>query len=106
MLDAGLLVITAFISPFRNDRQRVRDLLREGEFLEVFLDAPLAVCEARDPKGLYKSARAGRIPNFTGVSQPYEPPSNPEVRIDTSTATISESVQAILATLKTRGFHV
>jgi adenylyl-sulfate kinase len=106
MLDAGLLVITAFISPFRNDRQRVRDLMREGEFLEVFLDAPLAVCEARDPKGLYKSARAGRIPNFTGVSQPYEPPSNPEVRIDTSTATISESVQAILATLKTRGFHV
>ena len=106
MLDAGLLVITAFISPFRNDRQRIRQLLRESEFLEVFLDTPLAVCESRDPKGLYKAARAGRIPDFTGVSQPYEPPMNPEVRIDTSSATIAESVQAILTALKTRGFHV
>jgi bifunctional enzyme CysN/CysC len=106
MLDAGLLVITAFISPFRNDRQRVRELMREGEFLEVFLDASLAVCEARDPKGLYKSARTGQIPEFTGVSHPYEPPPNPEVRIDTSSANVGESVQAILAALKTRGFHV
>ena len=106
MADAGLLVITAFVSPFRSDRQRVRQLVREGEFLEVFLDTPLAVCEARDPKGLYKAARAGRIPDFTGVSQPYEAPANPEVRIDTSSATIGESVQAILAALKIRGFHV
>jgi bifunctional enzyme CysN/CysC len=106
MADAGLLVITAFVSPFRSDRQRVRQLVHEGEFLEVFLDTPLAVCEVRDPKGLYKAARAGRIPDFTGVSQPYEPPVNPEVRIDTSSATVGESVQAILAALKTRGFHV
>jgi bifunctional enzyme CysN/CysC len=106
MTDAGLLVITAFVSPFRGDRQRVRQLVREGEFLEVFLDTPLAVCEARDPKGLYKAARAGRIPDFTGVSQPYEPPVDPEVRIDTSSASVGESVQAILAALKTRGFHV
>lgn len=106
MLDAGLLVITAFISPFRSERQWVRDLMREGEFLEVFLDTPLAVCEARDLKGLYKAARTGRIADFTGVSQPYEPPPDPEVRIDTSTATVNESVQAVLGALKTRGFHV
>jgi adenylylsulfate kinase-like enzyme len=80
--------------------------MREGEFLEVFLDAPLPVCESRDPKGLYKAARTGEISNFTGVSHPYEPPMNPEVRIDTSSATIGESVQAILVALRTKGFHV
>ena len=106
MLDAGLVVITAFISPFRGDRQRVRELVRQGEFLEVFLDAPLNVCEARDPKGLYKSARTGRISNFTGVSQTYEAPEKPEIRIDTSTSSVSESVETILAALKERGFHV
>ena len=106
MLDAGLVVITAFISPFHNDRQRVRELVRKGEFLEVFLDAPLAVCEARDPKGLYKSARTGRIINFTGISQAYEAPAKPELRIDTSTSSVAESVQTILAALKERGFHV
>ena len=106
MLDAGILVITAFISPFRSDRQRARQLVREGEFLEIFLDTPLAVCEARDPKGLYKSARNGRIPDFTGVSQPYEPPPNPELRIDTSSTSVGDSVQAILMTLKTKGVHV
>jgi bifunctional enzyme CysN/CysC len=106
MLDAGLVVITAFISPFRDDRQLVRGLVREGEFLEVFLDAPLAVCEARDPKGLYKSARAGQIPHFTGVSQPYEPPLQPELRIDTSVTSVDESAQVILAALKAKGFRV
>jgi len=106
MLDAGLLVITAFISPFRNERQLVRELVREDEFLEVFLETPLAVCEARDSKGLYKRARMGQIPNFTGVSQPYEPPLRPELRIDTSATTVAESVQAILAALKAKGFHV
>jgi bifunctional enzyme CysN/CysC len=106
MLDAGLVVITAFISPFRNDRQRVRELVRKGEFLEVFLDAPLTVCEARDPKSLYRSARSGRIPNFTGVSQSYEPSVNPEIRIDTSTSSVAESVEAILSAMKARGFHV
>jgi adenylyl-sulfate kinase len=106
MLDAGLVVITAFISPFRNERQLVRDLVREGEFLEVFVETPLAVCEARDPKGLYKRARMGQIPNFTGVSQPYEPPPQPELRIDASVTTVADSVQAILAALKAKGFHV
>jgi len=106
MLNAGLVVITAFISPFRDDRQLARGLVREGEFLEVFVDAPLAVCEARDPKGLYKRARAGQIPDFTGVSHPYEPPLEPELRIDTSLASVAESVQAILAALKVKGFRV
>ena len=106
MLDAGLVVLTAFISPFRDDRQLVRRLVREGEFLEVFVDAPLAECEARDPKGLYKRARAGQIPNFTGISQLYEPPLEPELRVDTSVMSVADSVQAILAALKAKGFHV
>jgi len=106
MRDAGLVVITAFVSPFRDDRELVRRLVREGEFLEVFVDAPLAVCEARDPKGFYKRARAGQIPHFTGVSQPYEPPLQPELRIDTSVTSVTDSAQAILAALKTKGFHV
>ena len=105
MLDAGLLVITALISPFREERQLVRKLVREGEFLEVFVDTPLAVCEARDPKGLYKRARLGQIPNFTGVSQPYELPLRPELRIDASAMTVAESAEAILAALKARGVH-
>jgi adenylylsulfate kinase-like enzyme len=99
-------VITAFISPFRDDRQLARGLVRQGEFLEVFVDAPLAVCEARDPKGLYKRARAGEISDFTGVSHPYEPPLEPELRIDTSRASVAESVQTILAALKAKGFSV
>ncbi len=106
MLNAGLVVITAFISPFREDRRLVRGLVREGGFLEVFVDAPLAVCEARDPKGLYKRARAGQIPDFTGVSHPYEPPLKPELRLDTSAMTVAESVQTILAALKAKGFRV
>jgi bifunctional enzyme CysN/CysC len=106
MLNAGLVVITAFISPFRDDRQLARGLVREGEFLEVFVDAPLAVCEARDPKGLYKRARAGQIPDFTGVSHPYEPPLEPELRIDTALMSVADSVQTILAALKVKGFRV
>jgi len=106
MLDAGLLVITTFISPFRNERQLVRKLLQEGEFLEVFVDTPLAVCEARDSKGLYKRARVGQIANFTGISQPYEPPLEPDLRVDTSVTSVVDSVQAILSALKAKGFHV
>jgi bifunctional enzyme CysN/CysC len=106
MLDAGLVVITAFISPFREDRLLARRLVRAGEFLEVFVDAPLAICEGRDPKGLYKRARAGQIPHFTGVTQPYEPPSRPDLRIDTSVTSVTESVQAILTALKAKGFSV
>ncbi len=106
MLDAGLVVITTFISPFRNERQVVRKLLQQGEFLEVFVDTPLAVCEARDSKGLYQRARMGQIPNFTGISQPYEQPAQPDLRIDASVTTVADSVQAILFVLKAKGFHV
>jgi adenylylsulfate kinase len=82
--DAGLVVLTAFISPYRADRESVRALHPVGRFLEVFVDTPLEVCESRDPKGLYVKARAGEIPDFSGVSAPYEPPEAPDVVIDTS----------------------
>jgi len=82
--DAGMVVLTAFISPYVADRQQVRDLHPEGRFVEVFVDTPLEVCEARDVKGLYKKARAGEIGEFSGISAPYEPPVNPEITVDTS----------------------
>ena len=82
MVDAGLVVLTAFISPHRAERQMVRDLLAEGQFVEVFVDTPLAVCEARDPKGLYKKARAGELRNFTGIDSVYEAPEEPEIHLD------------------------
>jgi bifunctional enzyme CysN/CysC len=82
MTEAGLVVLCSFISPFRAERRMVRELLEEGEFIEIFVDTPLAQCIARDPKGLYKRALAGEIKNFTGVDQPYEPPDNPELRLD------------------------
>ena len=84
MLDAGLIVITTFISPFRADREAARALFQPGEFMEVFIDTPLAVCEDRDPKGLYRKARAGQVRNFTGIDSPYEPPLNAELVIDGS----------------------
>jgi adenylylsulfate kinase len=76
-VDAGSIVLTAFISPFQKERNVVRDLVDEGEFIEVFIDTPLAICESRDPKGLYEKARKGEIPNFTGISSPYEAPEKP-----------------------------
>ncbi len=82
MVDAGLVVLTAFISPHRAERQMVRDLLGTGQFIEVFVDTPLAVCEARDPKGLYKKARAGELRNFTGIDSVYEAPDAPEIHLD------------------------
>jgi bifunctional enzyme CysN/CysC len=97
MVDAGLIVIVAFISPFRNQRQAARSLFEVEEFIEVFVDAPLAVAEQRDPKGLYKRARRGEIPLFTGIDSPYEPPEHPEIRVDTAelspAAATSEVVQ-------------
>ena len=84
MTDAGLIVITAFISPFRAEREMVRQMMRPGEFFEVFIDTPLAVAEARDVKGLYKKARAGQLKNFTGIDSPYEAPEEPELRIETT----------------------
>ncbi len=99
MLDAGLLVIVAFISPFRADRRMARDIMPPGEFIEIFVDAPLSVTEARDPKGLYKKARRGEIKNFTGIDSAYEPPENPELRIDTTSVSPEQAVEAILKLL-------
>jgi bifunctional enzyme CysN/CysC len=98
--DAGVLVITAFISPYRDDRRLVRGLLTEGEFIEVFVNAPLAVCEQRDPKGLYKKARAGEISQFTGISAPYEAPEQPELTIHTDQQTVAECVTQVMDYLR------
>ena len=99
MADAGLIVIVAFISPFRADRQIARNIMQPGEFVEVFVDAPLSVAEARDPKGLYKKARRGEIKHFTGIDSAYEPPENPELRIDTTSVTPEQAVEAIIKLL-------
>jgi len=96
MTDAGLIVITAFISPFRAERDLVRAMLPTGEFIEIFVDTSLAVCEQRDPKGLYKKARAGQIPNFTGINSPYEAPEQPELVIDTGSVSLEETVELIM----------
>ncbi|HZF45949.1 MAG TPA: adenylyl-sulfate kinase, partial [Sphingomonadaceae bacterium] len=85
MADAGLIVLTAFISPFRAEREMVRSMLPEGEFIEIFVDTPLSVAEERDVKGLYRKARSGELKNFTGIDSPYEAPEKPEIRIDTTT---------------------
>ena len=103
MVDAGLIVSTAFISPFRAERMMARALVGEGEFIEIFVDAPIAVAEQRDPKGLYKKARRGDLKNFTGIDSPYEGPENPELRIDTTTASPEEAAVAIVAFLQARG---
>jgi adenylylsulfate kinase len=97
--DAGIITMTSFISPFRHDRDGVRALMDQGDFLEVFIDTPLELCEERDPKGLYKKARAGEIPNFTGVSDPYEPPENPELVIKTAECTPQEAAAQIIQKL-------
>ncbi|ABM19697.1 adenylyl-sulfate kinase [Marinobacter nauticus] len=100
--DAGLIVMSAFISPFTSDRRMVRKLFPAGEFIEVFMDAPLETCESRDPKGLYKKARAGEIKHFTGIDSPYEVPSHPEIRLDTSQSTVDECVDSLIAYLQER----
>jgi adenylylsulfate kinase len=101
--DAGVIVLTAFISPYREDRDAVRATLPDGEFLEVFVDCPLDECERRDVKGLYQKARAGEIPEFTGISAPYEEPLAPELLLDTAKLDIDESAQAVLDLLQSRG---
>lgn len=98
--DAGLIVLTAFISPFEADRNMVREVTRPGEFIEVFIDTPLSTCEQRDPKGLYKKARAGEIKDFTGIDSPYEAPSNPEIRIVNDGISIDEAAQKVIDYLK------
>ncbi len=99
-VDAGTIVMTAFISPYRADRDQARDLLTENRFVEVYVDCPLDVCEQRDPKGLYKKARSGEIKEFTGISAPYEAPNNAEVVIDTSQLDILESAQEVVLYLE------
>lgn len=102
-VDAGLIVSTAFISPFRADRKMVRSLFEPGQFVEVFVDAPLAACEARDPKGLYEKARAGIIKDFTGISSPYEAPLSAEIVVNTEASAVDECVELILKALVKRG---
>jgi adenylylsulfate kinase len=101
--DAGVIAMTAFISPYRADRDKARELLPEGDFVEIFVKCDLAVCEERDTKGLYKKARTGEIKEFTGISAPYEEPLNPEVVVDTGAETLEESAEKVLAFLQERG---
>lgn len=103
-VDAGLLVSTAFISPFVADRKMVRSTLSEGEFIEVFIDTPLEVCEQRDPKGLYKKARAGEIKNFTGIDSAYELPESPEIHIRTAEKSIEACAQEVIEYLISKGY--
>ncbi|MBL4621825.1 MAG: adenylyl-sulfate kinase [Immundisolibacteraceae bacterium] len=98
--DAGIITLTAFISPYRADRQLARQLIGDTRFKEVYLTTPIEVCEARDPKGLYKKARAGDIPDFTGISAPYEPPLNPDITIDTSTNDLTSCVAILREQLR------
>lgn len=97
MTDAGLIVLTAFISPFRAERQMVREMMDECEFIEIFVDTPLEVAEARDVKGLYKKARSGQLKNFTGIDSPYEEPENPEIRVNTVEMTVEEAADYIIS---------
>lgn len=101
--DAGVLAMTAFISPYRADRDKARKLLEDGKFIEVFVDCPVDVCEERDPKGLYKRAKAGEIREFTGISAPYEVPEKAEIVLNTDKLTIEESAQIVVSLLEQRG---
>jgi bifunctional enzyme CysN/CysC len=103
MVDSGLIVLTAFISPYRAERDMARQLLEEGEFIEVHVDTPLEVAEARDPKGLYRKARGGELKNFTGIDAPYEAPQSPELRLNTVDCTADEAAERVLALLEARG---
>lgn len=102
--DAGVIVLTAFISPYREDRDQVREIMASGDFLEVHVSADVETCEKRDVKGLYKKARAGEIPNFTGISAPYEAPEKPELVMDTGAQSVDESVAQLLGFLQDKGY--
>jgi len=103
MIEAGIIVMTAFISPFRANREMVRNLMPHGDFLEIYCKASLKTCELRDVKGLYKKARAGEIKNYTGIDSPYEPPETPELILDTDSMSIESSVNAVLMLLQDKG---
>ena len=102
--DCGIMTLTAFISPYRKDRDMVRALYQAGDFIEVFVDCPLSICEQRDPKGMYQKARAGQIRDFTGVDAPYEPPLSPEIHLDTGTHDVSACVALITDFLRAGGY--
>lgn len=104
MLEAGLITLTSFISPFRSERNMARNVMEEGEYVEIFVDTPLEVCEARDAKGLYKKARAGEIKNFTGIDSPYEPPQEPEIHLDMSKLSLEQAVDEVMSFLKANGY--
>lgn len=103
-VDAGVIVSTAFVSPYIADRDMVRELVKEGEFVEIYVAASLEVCEGRDTKGLYKKARAGEIKNFTGISDPYEAPVNAELTVDTGSQSLDESADVVLNYLEEKGY--
>ncbi|ELR65055.1 Adenylylsulfate kinase [Photobacterium marinum] len=103
-VDAGNFVLTAFISPFNEDRKQVRELLEEGQFIEVFIDTPLELCEERDPKGLYKKARAGQIKNFTGIDSLYEAPMAPDIHVKTANKTVMQCAELIVSHLNEKGY--
>lgn len=104
-LEAGIITLTAFISPFRSDRERVRSILPHGDYLEIFCSCPLSVCEEIDVKGLYKKARLGDIKNFTGISSPYEEPEAPDLLVDTHILSMDECVEKVLNLLKSHGMR-
>lgn len=102
-MEAGVIVLTAFISPYRADRERVRGMVEHGDFIEVYCDAPIEICETRDTKGLYKKARAGKIPEFTGISSPYEAPKFPELTVNTGATELNACVQQVVDEMMRRG---
>jgi bifunctional enzyme CysN/CysC len=102
-VEAGIITLVAFISPFRAEREMARTLVEDDEFVEIFVDTPIAVCEQRDPKGLYRKARRGELQNFTGVSSPYEPPENPELRLDAGRESPDELSDRVIRFLQQRG---
>jgi adenylylsulfate kinase len=103
MMEAGVIAITAFISPFKKDRNLVRQLISQGDFIEIYCKASLEVCELRDIKGLYQRARSGKIKNYTGIDSPYEAPDNPELVVNTDSESLEESVTKVLYLLKSKG---
>jgi len=101
--EAGIITLTSFISPYRADRQKARELAKPGDFIEIYVYCPLEECERRDPKGLFKKARAGIIPEFTGISAPYEEPENPEIRLETNKNSVEECAQIVIGYLEEKG---
>ena len=102
--DCGIITLTAFISPYREDRKLVRSLFQKGDFIEVYVNCPLSVCEERDPKGIYRKARAGEIPSFTGISAPYEIPENPEIEISTDQISVDACAKSLANFLERQGY--